>query len=84
VPGFEPRFGRPSRSELAVAYLARAHVEPLATLGWMLVATGLRIDYTPPVLEERSAGPAGWGSLFVRLKFRLDAGNVPVLPRRPP
>jgi hypothetical protein len=82
VPGFEPRFVRASRTELAVAYLDRMHVEPLASIGRALVATGLRIDYTPPGVELGAHAPGGWGAVFAQVRFRLDADNVPVLAGR--
>jgi hypothetical protein len=82
VPGMQPILSRPSRTELAVVYLERARFEPLATIGWALVSTGLRLDYTPPVLDGASRAPGGWGSVFLRVKFRLDADNEPVFPRR--
>jgi len=82
VPGFELGYARPSRTELAVVYLERADLEPFATVGWLLLATGLRFDYVPPVFDEASQAPARWGSVFVRVKFRIDADNKPVIPRR--
>lgn len=82
VPGLEPKFTRPSRTELAVVYLERARLEPFATLGWLLLTTGLRFDYSPPEFEGSSQTPTRWGSVFLRVKFRVDADNVPVVPRR--
>jgi hypothetical protein len=84
VPGFEPRFSRPSRTELALAYLDRVRLEPFATIAWALVWSGLRLDYSPPVFEGPSQAPAGWGAVFLRVKFRVDADNVPVVPARHP
>jgi hypothetical protein len=84
VPGFEPRFSRPSRTELALAYLDRVRLEPFATIAWALVWSGLRLDYSPPVFEGSSQAPAGWGTVFLRVKFRVDASNVPVVPARHP
>jgi hypothetical protein len=83
VPGYEPRYGRAHRSELFVMALERAHLEPFATIGWALVATGLRFDYTPVVFDGPNSGGHGWGSVFLRLRVRMDADNVPVFPRRP-
>jgi hypothetical protein len=82
VPGLEPRFSRPSRTELAVVYLERARLEPFATLGWLLLTTGLRFDYAPPEFDGASQTPTRWGSVFLRVKFRVDADNLPVVPRR--
>ncbi len=83
VPGYEPSYGRVHRSEAVVAVLAHAHVEPLATMGWALVATGLRFDYTPVAFDGPSSGGHGWGSVWLRLRVRLDARNAPVFPERP-
>lgn len=83
VPGYEPRYGRLHRSELFVLALQRAHVEPIATLVWALVATGLRFDYTPVVFDGPNSGGHGWGSVFLRLRLRLGPDNVPVIPQRP-
>jgi hypothetical protein len=81
IPGMEPIFGRVHRTELVLALLDRANVEPLATITWALVATGVRFDYTPQALDARPSS-GGWGSVFVRLRLRLDADNVPTLPSR--
>ena len=83
VPGFEPRFGRAHRSEAFVALLGRANVEPVATIAWALVATGLRFDWSPPVYDGANAGGHGWGSVMLRLRLRLDAGAHVVVPPRP-
>lgn len=82
VPGHELKFARPSRTELAAVYLERANLEPFATVAWLLLASGLRFDYTPPEFGGPSQAPTRWGSVFVRVKFRVDADNVPVIPRR--
>jgi hypothetical protein len=79
----EPSFERVRRTELILALLDRAQIEPLATITWALVATGLRLDYTPRALDAHPGG-GGWGSVFVRLRLRLDADNVPALPSRQP
>jgi hypothetical protein len=84
VPGFEPRYGRVHRSELFVAALERAHVEPLASLAWAFVSTGLRLDWTPRALDGPNVDARGWGSVMLRLRVRLDAGNHLVFPRRRP
>lgn len=83
VPGFEPRYGRAHRSELFVLALTRARMEPLASVAWALTATGLRFDWTPAALEGPGAGAHGWGSLFLRVRLRLDADNLPVFVPRP-
>lgn len=83
VPGFEPHFERVHRSELFVLALERAHVEPLAHVAWALVATGLRVDWSPPSLDGPGADRHGWGSVMLRLRLRLDATNHLVFPRRP-
>lgn len=83
VPGYEPRYGRVHRTELVVLALERAHLEPFATIGWALVATGLRFDYTPVAFDGPNSGGHGWGSVFLRLRVRMDADNVPVFPKRP-
>jgi hypothetical protein len=83
VPGFEPGYGRAHRSELFVLALTRAHVEPLATIAWALTATGLRLDWTPVAFDGPNAGGHGWGSVFLRLRLRIDAENVPVFVPRP-
>jgi hypothetical protein len=83
VPGFEPRYGRVHRSEAFVAILTRAHVEPIATLAWALVATGLRFDYTPVAFDGPNSGGHGWGSVFLRLRVRIDAEGRVAIPPRP-
>ena len=83
VPGFEPRYNRVSRTELLVAGLQKARLRPLATVAWALYATGLRIDWSPPMFDS-NANAHGWGSLVVRLRFRIDARNHVVFPTRPP
>lgn len=83
VPGYEPRYLRPSRTEFAALALERAHLEPFATIGWALVATGIRLDYTPVALDGPNSGGHGWGSAFLRLRLRMDAYNALIFPRRP-
>lgn len=85
VPGFEPRISlRGKRTELVLALLDHAHVEPLATVVWMMAATGLRLDYTPATFDPGgvSYGHGGWGHLQVLLRWRIDALNAPVWPVR--
>lgn len=85
VPGFEPKLStRGKRTELVVALLGRARVEPLASVMWALAATGLRVDFTPGSFDRGlSSGRGGWGHLQVLLRWRLDADNEPVRPVRP-
>jgi hypothetical protein len=83
VPGFEPSYGRAHRSEAFVALLTRAHVEPIATMAWALVVTGLRFDYSPVGFDGPNAGGHGWGSVFLRLRLRIDAQGGVVIPPRP-
>jgi hypothetical protein len=83
VPGFEPTYGRVHRSEAFVALLTRAHVEPIATIAWALVATGLRFDYTPVAFDGPNSGGHGWGSVFLRLRVRIDAEGRVAIPPRP-
>lgn len=83
VPGYEPRYEQVSRTELTLSYLDRVRLEPFATIAWALLVTGLRFDYSPPVADGASPAPQGWGTVFVRVRFRMDADNVPVVPKRP-
>ncbi|HET7826455.1 MAG TPA: hypothetical protein VFK90_14060 [Anaeromyxobacter sp.] len=83
VLGYDPSYQRPSRTDLALSYLDRVRLEPFASIAWALLATGLRFEYNPPVFDAASQGPAGWGSVFVRVRFRVDAENHPVVPKRP-
>ncbi len=83
VPGYDPGYGRAHRSEAFVALLTRAHVEPIASIAWALVATGIRFDYAPPVFDGPSVGAHGWGSVMLRVRLRLDAVNHPTVPPRP-
>jgi hypothetical protein len=83
VPGFEPRYPRAHRSELFVLALTRAHAEPFASVARALAATGLRLDWTPVALASPGSGAHGWGSVFLRLRLRLDADNRPVFVPRP-
>jgi hypothetical protein len=48
------------------------------------VWSGVRLDYSPPAFEGASHAPGGWGSVFVRVKLRVDAHDVPVMPARHP
>jgi hypothetical protein len=83
VPGFATSFGRPHRSELFVALLDQAGIEPFATIAWVFVATGFRVDWAPPALDGGDpAGVRGWGSVFLRLRLRVDPMNQPVFPVR--
>jgi hypothetical protein len=83
VPGFEPGYSPAQRSEAVVALLARAPVEPLATVAWALMATGVRLDYAPPWLDGTAGNAHGWGSLTFRVRLRIDALNRPTIPPRP-
>ncbi len=47
VPGFGAGGGKAHKTELVVALLDRAHIEPLASIAWFFVVTGLRVDWTP-------------------------------------
>ncbi len=80
VPGYEPRVSsRGKRTELAAHLLARAHIEPLASVASFLVVTGLRLDFTPGALESGlSRGPEGWGHAQLMLRWRIDALGKPV------
>jgi hypothetical protein len=82
LPGVQPRYSQ-SREELVVSYLSRAHVEPLASIVWAFVSTGMHVDYSPPAFDPAGSGVRGWGSVMVRLRLRLDARNEPVFPTRP-
>ncbi len=83
VPGFGPAFGKAHKSELFVALLDRAHIEPIATIAWMFVVTGLRVDWTPANMDTSlGATRGGWGNVFVRLRLRIDALNRVVIPER--
>jgi hypothetical protein len=85
IPGVQVRTARPSRTELFATLLDRAGVEPFATIAWAFVATGVRVDWSPPTYDAGDPAAAhggGWGSLFVRLKLRIDATNRPTIPPR--
>lgn len=85
VPGFQPQVSmRGKRTELVLALLDHARIEPLATVVWMIAATGLRVDYTPAIFDQggTSYGHGGWGHLQVLLRWRIDAVNAPVRPVR--
>jgi hypothetical protein len=85
IPGLQIRTARPSRTELFATLLDRAGIEPFATIAWAFVATGVRVDWSPPTYDAGDPAAArggGWGSLFVRLKLRMDAMNRPTIPPR--
>lgn len=83
VPGFGPAFGKAHKSELFVALLDRARLEPFASIAWTFVVTGLRVDWTPANLDAGlGATRGGWGNVFVRLRLRIDALNRVVIPER--
>jgi hypothetical protein len=84
IPGKEPRYVRPSRSDLAFHYLDRMKLGPLSTAARGLLVTGLRLEYTPPQLEGPSTAPTRWGTVFLRVRFRIDAVNVPIRYAAPP
>ena len=82
VPGFDPSYGslRSARSDAFALLLARARVEPIAAVGRALVATGVRVDYSPPFFGAEGSGAHGWGNVGIRLRLRLDAANAVVVP----
>jgi hypothetical protein len=85
VPGLSIKVARPSRTELVATLLDRTGLEPFATIAWAFVASGLRVDWSPPAYDAgdpAAARGAGWGSVFVRVRLRLDAMNRPAVPRR--
>lgn len=83
VPGFGPSFGKAHKSELFVALLDEAHIEPIASIAWIFVVTGLRVDWTPANMDPSlGATRGGWGNVFVRLRLRIDANNRVVIPER--
>jgi hypothetical protein len=81
IPGMQPVVVRPSRTELAVHYLGRTNLTFLSSVARGLLTTGLRLEYTPPVLAGPSSAPTRWGTVFLRVRFRVDATNVPMIPR---
>jgi hypothetical protein len=81
IPGREPPPLRPSRIDLAATYLARTDLTFLSKVARGLLTTGLRLEYTPPAFTGPSSAPTAWGPVFVRVRFRVDAMNVPVVPR---
>jgi hypothetical protein len=85
IPGVGIRLARPSRTELVATLLDRTGIEPFATIAWAFVATGVRVDWSPPTYDAGDPAAVhggGWGSLFVRLKLRIDAMNRPTVPPR--
>lgn len=84
VPGMGYGRGRPSRTELFVTLMDRAGIEPVATIAWFFMVTGLRIDWSPANADESYGATAGgWGNVMVRLRLRVDAFNRPAIPIRP-
>lgn len=80
VPGYEPRVSmRGKRTELAAHLLDRSHLEPLASVSHFLVATGLRLDFTPAALDRNPAlrNGVGWGHVQLMLRWRIDALGKP-------
>jgi hypothetical protein len=85
VPGLSIKVARPSRTELVATLLDRTGLEPFATIAWAFVASGLRVDWSPPAFDAGDPAAAvggGWGRVFVRVRLRLDAMNRPAVPRR--
>jgi hypothetical protein len=83
LPGVVTPQVRASKTELFVALLDRARLEPAASIAWFFVATGLRVDWTPASVDQTYGAAHGWGNLFLRLRFRIDAWNRPAVPVRP-
>ncbi len=83
VPGFGPSFDKPHKTELVVALLDRAGIEPFASVAWFFVATGVRVDWTPASMDPSlGATRGGWGNLFLRMRLRIDSWNLPTVPDR--
>ncbi len=84
VPGFDPSYDwHDRRSEMFLALLTRAHVEPVATAAWALFSTGLRLDWSPPLFDGGTSRAHGWGSIMLRIRLRIDAQGGIVVPPRP-
>jgi hypothetical protein len=83
LPGQPASAGKPHKTELVVALLDGAGIEPAASIAWFFVATGLRVDWSPANADASTAAAGGWGNLFVRLRLRIDAWNRPTVPVRP-
>ncbi len=83
VPGFGPSYGKAHKTELVVALLDRARIEPFASVAWFFVVTGLRLDWTPANMDASlGATRGGWGNVFVRVRLRIDPWNLPTVPAR--
>jgi hypothetical protein len=83
LPGVEPRFDRSAREELFLALVSRVRVEPVTSWIWAVIASGLTLEYRPPLWESADAGAHGWGTVVLRLRLRLDAQGAPVFRERP-
>jgi hypothetical protein len=83
VPGLERAHARISRSELVAVALDGAGLGPLADLVWVLVGTGVEVDWRPAQLETSGGAPgSGRGSVTLWLKLRVDALGRPSFPAR--
>ena len=83
IPGREQKFSMSGRrTELALTYLDRLHLEPFATVAWWLVASGVRLDYSLDQSSDPTHGKAARPRFQALLRWHLDALNRPVIPAR--
>jgi hypothetical protein len=83
VPGLGGARPSPSRPELVAALLDAANLEPLADLAWLVVRTGVEVQWKPPRIGGGiGTGAGGYGDVLVWLKLRLDAWGRPTFPAR--
>lgn len=83
VPGYAPAYSmRGSRTRLTLEALDRLRIEPVSTVAWWLVTTGVRFDYTPAAVDSALSGGTGVARGQITLAWRIDAWGSPTFAER--
>ncbi len=83
VPGYAPAYTmRGARTRLTLEALDRLRIEPVSTVAWWLVTTGVRFDYTPAAVDSALSGGTGVARGQIALAWRIDAWGSPTFAER--